>query len=401
MIICVLIVNQGFSMALYFSCNNRGYYVWQKSHYGRLIRLDLRTRDFQIASNRSKILLSSYIRLKNKKYEFHQIRECLLLDRDTYIESEIHLEAGFIHWMNTNGKVNRELDTQQEIKKQGHKLSLVAEEWYNEMEADWRPLTYKSNKGAVDLFISWYGDCDIESFDKLSISKFKNTLKNRYKSDTSRQSMFKKISALFNFATVKRDYLSKNPFLGMGFKKVKNLRAKTLIPLELHNRVLDSVEYKSNVWWLLQILYYTGMRITETIQLTIDDYVYITDRNQKVACISVNSKDGKRVKSISSVRNIPIHKDLISLGIMELLPTFPWNVHNPASRIVSKVFKNLNEQHTAHDYRYSLSDRLRDVPELPDHVRFSILGHSSNTMTDAVYRSKEPILLMKQAIDVT
>lgn len=29
-------------MVLYFSCNNRGYYIWQKSHHGRLIRLDLR-----------------------------------------------------------------------------------------------------------------------------------------------------------------------------------------------------------------------------------------------------------------------------------------------------------------------------------------------------------------------
>lgn len=47
-------------MIMYFSCNNRGYYVWQKSHQSELIRFDLRTKDFHTASIRSKVLLSTY-----------------------------------------------------------------------------------------------------------------------------------------------------------------------------------------------------------------------------------------------------------------------------------------------------------------------------------------------------
>ncbi|OMQ24740.1 phage integrase SAM-like domain-containing protein [Serratia oryzae] len=386
-------------MIMYFSCNNRGYYIWQKSHQSKLIRFDLKTRDFQTASIRSKVLLSVYLRLKRQLIDYNDIREQLLLERDRCIEHELHMYASNLYW---GGPVSVQLAEARLLEKsQSRKISLVAEEWYGDMSTEWRPLTLQSNKAVLKYFIDWNGDTDIESVTKSTVARFKKELEKKYASEMSRQSVFKKVTAFFSFAVDKRDYLSKNPFTGMGYKNAKNLRTKQSVPLELHTQALALAGYKSPLWWLLQLLYYTGMRVTETTQLTKADYVVVTDRGQKINCISVNDSNNKRVKNSSSIRMIPIHKKLIELGILEEKPTSPWKVYNTVSRAVSKIYNSLNEKHTPHDYRYGMSDRLRDLPNLPDHVRFSILGHSNSTITDTVYRGKQPIILMKNAIDLT
>ncbi|MBO8254467.1 MULTISPECIES: tyrosine-type recombinase/integrase [Providencia] len=385
---------------MYISCNSRGYYIWQKSYVGKLIRFDLRTRDLQIAHKRSKILLSTFHRLKKECIDFDEIRGHLMNERDMFIEEEIHLEANYIYWINSGNLPNRQQNDSR-FQAKGHKISQIADEWYTEMKSEWRPLTFKSNKAAVDYLISLYGDTDIESFDKSKVASFKNSLKNKYNSEFSSQSMFKKVSALFSFAAGKRDYISKNPFSGMGYKKIKKVNPKISVSCESHKKALELIEHKSHFWWLLQVLYYTGMRVTECIQLTELDYIYIIDKEKKIACISVNDKNSKRIKNSSSIRNIPIHKDLLQNGIMDVKPVFPWKVHNSVSNAVANLFKKINEKHSPHDYRYAMSDRLRDISDLPDHVRFNILGHSSKTITDRIYRGKEPILLMKEAIDRT
>ncbi|MEX2941374.1 hypothetical protein [Serratia fonticola] len=386
-------------MIMYFSCNNRGYYIWQKSHQSKLIRFDLKTRDFQTASIRSKILLSAYHRLKRQLTDYEVLREQLLVERERCIEHEVHMFASSLCWGEHAAAQPATVHLLDRSK--GHKISVVAEEWYGDMSAEWRPLTLKSNKAAIEFFMGWNGDTDVESVTKSTVAGFKKQLEKKYASEMSRQSMLKKVTALFSFAADRRDYLPKNPFTGMGYKNAKNLRSKQPISLELHTRALVLAGHKSPLWWLLQLLYFTGMRVTETIQLTEVDYLIVTDNGQKISCISVNDSGGKRVKNTSSIRMIPIHKELIEVGILEEKPTFLWKVHNPVSNAVSKIFKSLNEHHTPHDYRYGMSDRLRDLPNLPDHVRFSILGHSSSTVTDTIYRGKEPILLMKNAIDLT
>ncbi|MEY0221718.1 tyrosine-type recombinase/integrase, partial [Providencia rettgeri] len=395
---------QGAPMAhvhfMYISCNSRGYYIWQKSYVGKLIRFDLRTRDLQIAHKRSKILLSTFHRLKKECTDFDEIRAHLMNERDMFIEEGIHLEANYIYWINSGNLPNRQLNDSR-FQAKGHKISQVADEWYNEMKSEWRPLTFKGNKAAIDYLISLYGDKDIQSFNKPKVASFKKALKNKYKSEFSSQSMFKKVSALFSFAADKRDYITKNPFSNMGYKKIKKINPRISVSTESHKKVLELIEHKSHLWWLIQVLYYTGMRVTECIQLTEQDYVYIADKGQKIACISVNDRDGKRIKNSSSIRTIPIHKNLLQSGIMDEKPVFPWAVHNPVSNAVANLFKKIDEKHSPHDYRYAMSDRLRDISDLPDHIRFSILGHSSSTMTDSVYRGKEPIFLMKEAIDRT
>ena len=81
-------------MIMYFSCNNRGYYIWQKSHQSKLIRFDLRTKDFHTkdfhtASLRSKVLLNIYHHLKRECPSFQEIEENLIAERDRYVSRPV------------------------------------------------------------------------------------------------------------------------------------------------------------------------------------------------------------------------------------------------------------------------------------------------------------------------
>jgi integrase len=58
----------------------------------------------------------------------------------------------------------------------------------------------------------------------------------------------------------------------------------------------------------------TGARIGEIAQLRPDDIQFSGD----VHFFNINENDGKTVKTASSIRSVPVHSQLIHLGILEL-----------------------------------------------------------------------------------
>lgn len=104
----------------------------------------------------------------------------------------------------------------------------------------------------------------------------------------------------------------------MGFKRVTNLKLRRGIKKEEHQQAVNGFPERSQNWWLLQLLYYTGCRISEIVQLTPRDYRQIDG----VWCISINDDGAKTIKNEASRRNIPIHYELIALGVLEDKPTF-------------------------------------------------------------------------------
>ncbi len=148
------------------------------------------------------------------------------------------------------------------------------------------------------------------------------------------------------------------------------------------------------------ILWNTGMRIGEAIQLRPEDFREIDG----VRCISINTENGKTVKCASSVRAIPINSHLNELyDVLRALPegkaVLGWNKNNAAASRVANAFKQLGYDHSTHDFRMSLSNRLHDL-EVQDSVRYAILGHANTVTTDRVYATRKPLLQMKKALEL-
>ncbi|MBM3073322.1 phage integrase SAM-like domain-containing protein [Lelliottia sp. RWM.1] len=369
-------------------------FMWQRRLAGKLLRVSLRTQDRNVAQYRALKLTEAFIRLSQLMGNTNPllIRETLLKARDKQIEDEFL--SAVTACQGLTYPVTQETNL-------APLLSSVINEWLEEMGADWAKSTKVLNERTVNSFLEWCGDIPVGSVTKKTVSTYKKFLDDSGKSPRSKQDAIIKVSAMFNFAMKQRDYIEKNPFLGMNYKNVENVSIKTGVSLMEHQKIIASqhVADSRTLWWLLNLLYYTGVRIGEAIQITSNDYIEKEDQGKIIKCISVNDVGTKTVKNSESIRDIPLSDNLLKIGIWEEKPTYHWVNNSSASNAISTAFKKSGMKHTAHDYRYGLSDRLRDLHEVPDHVRFSILGHAHKTMTDRIYRSKQPLMQMKQAID--
>ena len=124
--------------------------------------------------------------------------------------------------------------------------------------------------------------------------------------------------------------------------------------------------YRDAYWWLPVLALWTGARLEELAQLHHDDLAH--DCNG-IPYIRINDEGIKRTKTESSVRNVPVHPFLVSIGVLDLFKTgnarskriFP--ELKPAGRL-----EKFGDTYSTHftDYRRAcgLYEKLRDFHSL-------------------------------------
>lgn len=382
---------------MHFSCTHLSHsqkdgYLWRKKLNNRTLSVSLRTRLPEIAKFRAQKLTIQYVRFKELSLPFESLRNALKSYRDRLVDDALLmvLEGG-------SDMSTMPLTTVYE--KAVHPVSEVLEEWCEDNRADWKLRTEKLNRRSVNLFIEWakrHSIKNVEDVTKQHIADFKRFLDERYQAPRSRQDALIKLQALFNFCIDKRDYLTANPVKGMTYSKVTSINHKTEITPSEYERVMktDYVKGYEDLKWLLAILWNTGMRIGEAIQLRPEDFRIVDG----IKCISINTEDGKQVKNETSIRDIPISEALLQMGIWDTKPRLGWTKNNAAGSRIAFAFKQIGIEHSSHDFRYSLSNRLRDC-DVADSVRYSILGHAHKTTTDRVYKTRQPLKQMLFALN--
>jgi len=73
------------------------------------------------------------------------------------------------------------------------------------------------------------------------------------------------------------------------------------------------VKYQNPFYWSFLIGIFSGCRTNEISQLRIGDII----KKEKVWMISIDETEGKSVKTTSSIRKVPVHPTLISLGFID------------------------------------------------------------------------------------
>lgn len=237
----------------------------------------------------------------------------------------------------------------------------------------------------------------VDQINRLHVHSFKAYLDSKELSPMYKEKIIVRNSTYFKYCIDVLDVQIKNPFSGMNYKKVVAANPKEEISPELHMVSVNHPTVKNNnqTYWLLNLLYYTGMRINEVCQITKDDYIEI----EGIKCVSVNTpEEGKEVKTEASKRNIPLCDAILALGVWEAKPVMKWGLQKNM-REVGFVFKMIGYKRTSHCYRHSMSNRLRDVPGIQDSTRKFILGHAAEGVTDRVYISRLPLLAMQDALN--
>lgn len=382
---------------MHFSCTHLSHsqkdgYLWRKKLNNRTLSVSLRTRLPEIAKFRAQKLTIQYVRIKELSLPFESLRNVLKSYRDRLVDDALLMVL-------EGGSDMSTMPITTVYEKAVHPVSEVLEEWCEDNRADWKLRTEKLNRRSVNLFIEWakrHSIKNVEDVTKQHIADFKRFLDERYQAPRSRQDALIKLQALFNFCIDKRDYLTANPVKGMTYSKVTSIKHKTEITPSEYEKVMetDYVKGYEDLKWLLAILWHTGMRIGEAIQLRPEDFRIVDG----IKCISINTEDGKQVKNETSIRDIPISEALLQMGIWDTKPRLGWTKNNAAGSRIAFAFKQIGIEHSSHDFRYSLSNRLRDC-DVADSVRYSILGHAHKTTTDRVYKTRQPLKQMLLALN--
>ncbi|HCJ6185977.1 TPA: tyrosine-type recombinase/integrase [Citrobacter freundii] len=382
---------------MHFSCTHLSHsqkdgYLWRKKLNNRTLSVSLRTRLPEIAKFRAQKLTIQYVRIKELSLPFESLRNVLKSYRDRLVDDALLMVL-------EGGSDMSTMPITTVYEKAMHPVSEVLEEWCEDNRADWKLRTEKLNRRSVNLFLEWakrHSIKNVEDVTKQHIADFKRFLDERYQAPRSRQDALIKLQALFNFCIDKRDYLTANPVKGMTYSKVTSIKHKTEITPSEYEKVMntDYVKGYEDLKWLLAILWNTGMRIGEAIQLRPEDFRIVDG----IKCISINTEDGKQVKNETSIRDIPISEALLQMGIWDTKPRLGWTKNNAAGSRIAFAFKQIGIEHSSHDFRYSLSNRLRDC-DVADSVRYSILGHAHKTTTDRVYKTRQPLKQMLLALN--
>lgn len=309
----------------------------------------------------------------------------------------------------------------------------------------WTQATEKENLAIYKLFIEIIGDLPIADIDDDHARKYLATLQQlprnmnkmpEYRGKTlheiialnhepiSTRSINKnleRISSLFKFATSKRKYdLKYNPFNGLSLDDSKAKKREPFTVDELV-RLFGAAEhaqrkYKSAyAYWLPIMGLFTGARLNELCQLHLADFEVIDG----IHCINIrDEEEGQRVKNKNARRLIPIHDQLIEVGLVRyverlraegqerLFPTLRFYEKGGYGKKPSEWFGQfrrrcgITENHTKafHSFRHTfISSLLSDgVPEL---LVAQVVGHEGDLITSQAYWNEKAPAKRKSTVD--
>ena len=184
-----------------------------------------------------------------------------------------------------------------------------------------------------------------------------------------------RLTTFMNFG-VSQGYIKENYILGMkipipkteGRKKrepfspedlVKILSPKTYLDYTIDfgkttkSRKPNVVKYQNSFYWAFLIGIFSGMRTNETAQLRIGDII----KKENVWMISIDETGGKRVKTTSSIRTVPVHPTLISLGFIDYVKIIK-------SKGVDRVFPELTKQRDGYSTKISQHYNEKFLPSV-------------------------------------
>lgn len=186
------------------------------------------------------------------------------------------------------------------------------------------------------------------------------------------------------------------------------------------------VRLRDGHWWAPVLLMYTGMRAGELCQLLPADFSFDSDiPHLKVRKTDDSGKLTKSVKNKTSVRDVPLHPDLITLGLRSFVERqskrhpgerlfICFRLGGPGkftdgitqfSRRYLKALKLHAPGRANHVWRHTFVDRLRKIGCSDEEIG-ALVGHSAGTMTSKyggafpLSRKRDALLKLSFGFDV-
>lgn len=240
---------------------------------------------------------------------------------------------------------------------------------------------------------------------------------------TIKQKHLAALGGLFELAKANGDYEGELPTRGHKIisktdinKKASKTAWKQFSTDEL-KKVFEPTHYlthrkKPDDFWLPLLAIFTGARLNELCQLTHDDIL----EEHGVWLVNINDENDKRVKTVASIRKVPIHSQLIGLGFLDYLEDtkpfggrlFPHLTRNkfggysdtPSERwgLYLDKIGITSSQKVFHSLRKTANDRLKKAGVHVE-ARCQLIGHEFDNINTEVYSEEFTIQQMRDSIE--
>lgn len=179
---------------------------------------------------------------------------------------------------------------------------------------------------AVGLFEECLGSAtDLRSLTRAQGDQFRSWLLTKTATSKTSRDRFTWVKSLLKYATRDLEALPRSPWEGLDIVHKTTARRRPWTPQELKTLFSHSLftryelptEFKAGkaaAYWIPLIGLYTGARISELAQLRVCD----VKTTGPVPMLSITDEgEGQQVKTLASVRTLPIHADLIRMGLLD------------------------------------------------------------------------------------
>ena len=298
-----------------------------------------------------------------------------------------------------------------------HYISVLWPQFAKQQQgADWRaPRTFKANERMFNTFLAWAEDRDVRTINKVLISKFKDHLRNRVKVQAGKR----KGQLGLDGRTVDNHTLVLNKFMAWaqdgGYfheghvlptakqvivskkaRRERSLKANPAYTNAQLQKLFDPKTFKPKLahhFWPPLIALFTGGRRREIAQLLLDDF-FVQDGLHAMS-INMDGDESQSLKTIAAKRVIPVHPELIKLGLLdylhdvralglsnEVFPGIGENVNGEKGNAIGQAWRrHLEEQgikqatmHTYHSFRSTAITVLKRA-NVPIDMRCQLVGH--------------------------
>lgn len=317
------------------------------------------------------------------------------------------------------------------------------------------PKTLEGYETDINLFITVMGDVHIGAIDRHVAGEYFNLLRRlpanmnrvaKYRgksipeilamkpppqSEVNASKKMERISGMFKWALEeKRTWgIDANPFVGFGQAGDAGSTRRPFTHDEfralLGHPTFVAREFTSAYsYWLIPLAIFTGARLGELCQLDLKDFVAIDG----IPCIDINDTEAteddhsggrrKRVKTKNARRLVPIHPELIRLGLLRyvdemrrrrqvhLFPELSRARRDGPAHAASNWFQRFRkkvgitgkQEAVFHSFRHTFITTLLDSDVSP-HLVAPIVGHEAELITGKVYWNTKDATKRKPTID--